>query len=177
MLSRPASSLSLPGVDQWLTALYSERSKSIVTSQVSDTAAQRVPLAQDYAHAGTPDLSLTFTNPNVISDPAFHPCIRCVLSALRYISHGHQLSTDCITSSLTRFSQSKVLSFVPPDGHFTLMEYHYLPSAASQNPKGTSTPVSGPVPTPITAAAQAQTQVQIPLTVKPNLRVHENGGM
>ncbi|KAI0069170.1 clathrin adaptor mu subunit [Artomyces pyxidatus] len=95
--------------------------------------------------SGTPDLLLTFTNAKVISEPSFHPCIR-----------------------LTRFSQSKVLSFVPPDGHFTLMEYRYSPAAAS----GT-TPVTG---APLTAVAQNQTQVQLPFLVKSAMQLNETGG-
>jgi AP-3 complex subunit mu len=50
--------------------------------------------------SGMPDLSLLFYNPRVLEDVAFHPCIR-----------------------YSRWDQSKVLSFVPPDGAFKLMEY------------------------------------------------------
>ncbi|KAI9456972.1 Mu homology domain-containing protein [Lactarius psammicola] len=57
--------------------------------------------------AGTPDLLLTLTNSLTISEPSFHPCVR-----------------------LNRFAQSKALSFVPPDGRFTLMEYRLDPSAS-----------------------------------------------
>lgn len=53
--------------------------------------------------SGMPDLSLLFYNPRVLEDVAFHPCIR-----------------------YSRWDQSKVLSFVPPDGAFKLMEYRYV---------------------------------------------------
>ncbi|KIM67756.1 hypothetical protein SCLCIDRAFT_1209880 [Scleroderma citrinum Foug A] len=53
--------------------------------------------------SGMPDLVLTFTNPNVISDCAFHPCVR-----------------------LQRWKRDKTLSFIPPDGKFVLAEYQYL---------------------------------------------------
>ena len=50
--------------------------------------------------SGMPDLTLLFYNPRVLEDVAFHPCIR-----------------------YSRWDQSKVISFVPPDGFFKLMEY------------------------------------------------------
>ncbi|KAI0052573.1 clathrin adaptor mu subunit [Auriscalpium vulgare] len=94
--------------------------------------------------SGTPDLLLTLTNAQAMSNPSFHPCIR-----------------------LNRFSQSKVLSFVPPDGHFTLMEYRYSPASAQAPP---------PTGTPLTAIAQNQSQVQVPFTLKAAMAVSEHGG-
>ncbi|KAF7984537.1 hypothetical protein HWV62_13719 [Athelia sp. TMB] len=58
--------------------------------------------------SGTPDLTLTFTNPQVIADPAFHPCVR-----------------------LQRWTLNKSLSFVPPDGHFVLADYRYAPPSVT----------------------------------------------
>jgi len=49
---------------------------------------------------GMPDLTLTFNNPTMLDDVSFHPCVR-----------------------YNRFEQQKVVSFVPPDGHFKLMNY------------------------------------------------------
>ncbi|KZP27919.1 clathrin adaptor mu subunit [Athelia psychrophila] len=57
--------------------------------------------------SGTPDLTLTFSNPGVIADAAFHPCVR-----------------------LQRWARDKSLSFVPPDGHFILSDYRYAPPSA-----------------------------------------------
>ncbi|KAH7916717.1 clathrin adaptor mu subunit [Hygrophoropsis aurantiaca] len=57
--------------------------------------------------SGTPDLQLTFTNPNVLTDCAFHPCVR-----------------------LQRWTRDKALSFVPPDGRFVLAEYQYTGQSA-----------------------------------------------
>ncbi|KAI0314205.1 clathrin adaptor mu subunit [Amylostereum chailletii] len=95
--------------------------------------------------SGTPDLLLTFTNPKVIHDPSFHPCVR-----------------------LNRFSQSKVLSFVPPDGRFTLMEYHFNPSQAL---------VTAPATTPTVAAvASNPTQIQVPFALKALMQTSEHGG-
>eukprot|EP00992_Anisonema_acinus_P011804 TRINITY_DN7688_c0_g1_i3.p3 TRINITY_DN7688_c0_g1~~TRINITY_DN7688_c0_g1_i3.p3 ORF type:complete len:252 (-),score=117.01 TRINITY_DN7688_c0_g1_i3:27-782(-) len=50
--------------------------------------------------SGLPDALLTFVNPQVMVDAAFHPCVR-----------------------FSRFEQDRSLSFVPPDGHFELATY------------------------------------------------------
>ncbi|XP_002127119.2 AP-3 complex subunit mu-1-like [Ciona intestinalis] len=50
---------------------------------------------------GMPDLTLSFVNPRMLDDVSFHPCIR-----------------------FKRWEAEKVLSFVPPDGNFTLCSYH-----------------------------------------------------
>ncbi|KAI0092541.1 clathrin adaptor mu subunit [Irpex rosettiformis] len=55
--------------------------------------------------SGTPDLLLSFTNSQVLTDCSFHPCVR-----------------------LPRWARDKHLSFIPPDGRFTLMEYRYTPA-------------------------------------------------
>ncbi|KAA1466028.1 clathrin adaptor mu subunit [Dentipellis sp. KUC8613] len=110
---------------------------TVVTSSVTGKIMANCKLS------GTPDLSLTFTNARVITDPAFHPCVR-----------------------LTRFSQSRTLSFVPPDGNFTLMEYRFSPSAQA------ILPATGA----LTAVAQNQSQVQPPFTLKAAMRVAEFGG-
>ncbi|KIM45929.1 hypothetical protein M413DRAFT_64288 [Hebeloma cylindrosporum] len=62
--------------------------------------------------SGTPDCLLTFTNPQVLADCAFHPCVR-----------------------LHRWARDRTFSFVPPDGKFILAEYRYTP-----NPPSLSTP-------------------------------------
>ncbi len=56
--------------------------------------------------SGIPDLLLTFKDPSVIDDCSLHPCVR-----------------------YTRYESEKILSFVPPDGNFTLMKYRVKPSA------------------------------------------------
>jgi len=50
--------------------------------------------------SGMPDLLLIFTEPELIDDCSFHPCVR-----------------------YNRFERDKVVSFVPPDGKFELMRY------------------------------------------------------
>jgi len=72
---------------------------------------------------GMPDLSLTFNNPHILDDVSFHPCVR-----------------------YNRFEQQKVVSFVPPDGQFKLMNYR----------------VKG--------------QLQLPIYVKPQLSWTNTGG-
>lgn len=50
--------------------------------------------------SGMPDLTLAFTNPHILDDVSFHPCVR-----------------------YNQFEQNKIVSFVPPDGSFKLMNY------------------------------------------------------
>ncbi|KAF8845613.1 clathrin adaptor mu subunit [Paxillus ammoniavirescens] len=64
---------------------------------------------------GMPELLLSLTNPNVMTECAFHPCVR-----------------------LQRWTREKVLSFVPPDGKFVLAEYQYN---APQGALGGNVPV------------------------------------
>jgi len=51
--------------------------------------------------SGMPDLTMSFVNPRLLDDVSFHPCVR-----------------------LKRWESEKLLSFIPPDGHFVLMSYH-----------------------------------------------------
>lgn len=50
--------------------------------------------------SGVPDLALTFANPSILNDVQFHPCVR-----------------------FRPWESQQILSFVPPDGHFKLMNY------------------------------------------------------
>ncbi|RHY27062.1 hypothetical protein DYB32_007077 [Aphanomyces invadans] len=50
--------------------------------------------------SGVPDLTMVFRDPSVIDDCSFHPCVR-----------------------YSRYEHERVISFVPPDGHFELMQY------------------------------------------------------
>nr|ODN87950.1 AP-3 complex subunit mu [Cryptococcus depauperatus CBS 7841] len=56
--------------------------------------------------SGNPDLLLNFGNPRVMSQCAFHPCIR-----------------------YNRWSKDSTLSFIPPDGKFRLAEYETEPGS------------------------------------------------
>ncbi|EKE42563.1 clathrin-adaptor medium chain, putative [Entamoeba nuttalli P19] len=50
--------------------------------------------------SGIPDVTLRFDNPQIMDDVSFHPCVR-----------------------IGKWEQQKVLSFIPPDGKFTLFNY------------------------------------------------------
>ena len=69
----------------------------IVSSEVSGAIVANSRLS------GVPDLALSFTDPGLIDDCSFHPCVR-----------------------YNRFERDKVVSFVPPDGPFELMKYRVL---------------------------------------------------
>ncbi|RRT39103.1 hypothetical protein B296_00057066 [Ensete ventricosum] len=49
---------------------------------------------------GLPDLTLSFSNPSILNDMRFHPCVR-----------------------FRPWESDQILSFVPPDGEFKLMSY------------------------------------------------------
>lgn len=75
-------------------AIVDAVSGSLVSSDVSGSI-------QCQSHlSGIPDLLLTFNDPSLIEDWAFHPCVR-----------------------YSRFEREQVVSFVPPDGNFQLMKY------------------------------------------------------
>ncbi|XP_067093142.1 AP-3 complex subunit mu-1 isoform X2 [Osmerus mordax] len=73
--------------------------------------------------SGMPDLTLSFMNPRLLDDVSFHPCVR-----------------------FKRWEAESVLSFIPPDGNFTLMTYH----------------------------VSAQNQVAIPVYVKQNINFFDS---
>ncbi|KAF8165113.1 Mu homology domain-containing protein [Crassisporium funariophilum] len=86
--------------------------------------------------SGTPDLLLTFTSPQILSDCAFHPCVR-----------------------LQRWTRDKTFSFVPPDGKFILAEYRYSPNNSASSVARLAAP-SAP------AASLGKDNVPIPFVVK-----------
>ncbi|KAM6495683.1 Mu homology domain containing protein [Amanita muscaria] len=98
--------------------------------------------------SGTPDCSMTFSNAQVMTDWAFHSCVR-----------------------LQRWNRDKVLSFIPPDGRFVLAEYRYLPPAAST---GASSDPSTNLA--FSSALVAKDLVPVPITLKPIIELEENGG-
>jgi len=61
--------------------------------------------------SGMPDLLLSFINPRVLDDVSFHPCVR-----------------------LQDWTNSHVLSFIPPDGAFELASYIIGPETQLQAP-------------------------------------------
>jgi AP-3 complex subunit mu len=89
------------------------------------------------------------------------PCLRSVRTCLPPVSRYRR----SLPHRPNRFAQSKALSFVSPNGRFTLMEYRFDPSA--------SKPGAAPA---LTAAAAAQLQVQVPFTVRATLSITDHGG-
>lgn len=70
--------------------------------------------------------------------------------------------------SLQRWKRDKSLSFVPPDGRFTLMDYRFAPSGSA-----TSTTAG----TGATITAARGDIVPLPLMLKATIEVNEFGGM
>jgi len=64
----------------------------------------RGTLACNCKLSGFPDLTLVFSDPGLIEDASFHPCVR-----------------------LGKYESDRCLSFVPPDGAFRLMQYRISP--------------------------------------------------
>lgn len=52
---------------------------------------------------GMPDLSLKFSNPSILDDVSLHPCVR-----------------------FSRYDREKIVSFIPPDGDFKLMDFRIV---------------------------------------------------
>jgi AP-3 complex subunit mu len=74
--------------------LMQNRSGKIVVAEVRGQIDSRCRLS------GIPDLLMTLSSSDSLQDCCFHPCVR-----------------------LNKWTNSKQLSFVPPDGRFVLMEY------------------------------------------------------
>jgi AP-3 complex subunit mu len=73
------------------------------------TSAARGTVVCQSRLSGTPDLTLLLVNPGaVIEDCSFHPCVR-----------------------YARWEREQCVSFVPPDGQFTLMQYRVAPERAT----------------------------------------------
>ena len=127
--------------------------------------------------SGMPDLSLTFANPRVLDDVSFHPCVR-----------------------LQSWTNSHLLSFIPPDGTFNLAKYILGPenqvshpshrplafpippawpwlcrSAASDRPSNAPSRDRHPPPPP-SAASHSVRQILVPLSVRPVITYTESGG-
>lgn len=83
--------------------------------------------------SGTPDCLLSLNRPSILTDCAFHPCVR-----------------------LQRWVRDKALSFVPPDGKFTLVEYR-LASASEPS-----------------AQLPARDVYPLPFTVKSSISIEES---
>ncbi|TFK74438.1 clathrin adaptor, mu subunit [Pluteus cervinus] len=104
--------------------------------------------------SGYPDCTLTFSNSHVLTDCVFHPCVR-----------------------LQKWNRDRILSFVPPDGRFTLMEYRYSPAAsASSSAAARLTATTPAVTTGATSSSLAITKdtVPVPIAAKISVEFEEN---
>lgn len=88
-------------INEEIDCLY-ESNGSLVSSDI------RGSIICNSHMSGMPDLTLHLTTPGVIEDCAFHPCVR-----------------------YARWEREQVVSFVPPDGAFTLMTYRVSPDRAA----------------------------------------------
>jgi len=91
-----------------------------------------------------------FTQPDSLSDPSFHPSGNSTFLCIQHTPVSR-------SGRLQRWKRDKALSFVPPDGKFTLMEYRHIPP--------TSKSLSAP-----------SAQVPVPFTPKPAVIIEEDGG-
>lgn len=111
---------------------------------------------------------MTFSNPRVMTDCGFHPCVRSVFN-IDGIAVCLLIKTSS-THSLQKWNHDKVLSFIPPDGRFTLGEYRFIPPAAAAT-------VAPDVSISSSALAAATKDiVPIPVALKPVIELEENGG-
>lgn len=79
---------------------------------------------------------------------------------------------------LQRWTRDKALSFVPPDGHFTLLDYRFSPSSSSaatrfsNNPLGTTSSVTSTA----VGTGTGKDNVAIPFMLKTIVDVGDFGG-
>ena len=93
----------------------------------------------------------SLTNAHTITEPSFHPCVRVVPVKLRKLRTFVDLET---VADL----RNRTLSFVPPNGLFTPMDYHFDPCF---DPSAARKP----------GAAPALPQVQVPFVLRSTLSV------
>ncbi|KAK4705274.1 hypothetical protein P7C70_g930, partial [Phenoliferia sp. Uapishka_3] len=103
-------------VTETLSVILSPTS-SVLSGSLTGTIACRSKLS------GMPDLVLSFGDPSVLDDMAAHPCVRSA-----------------------RWKKDKVISFVPPEGAFTLLTYlvpfpSSISAPSSKAPSNSSTPL------------------------------------
>jgi len=87
-----------------------------------------------------------------------------------YVQCKHRHLHRLVRQSLQRWARDRSLSFVPPDGRFTLAEYRYAPKNTSIRLVGPSTP-SMPVMNVV------KDIVPLPFTVKASVELEDHGGI
>eukprot|EP00029_Vermamoeba_vermiformis_P010328 TRINITY_DN5397_c0_g2_i1.p1 TRINITY_DN5397_c0_g2~~TRINITY_DN5397_c0_g2_i1.p1 ORF type:complete len:462 (-),score=163.81 TRINITY_DN5397_c0_g2_i1:92-1477(-) len=91
-----------------------------------------------------PDLTLRFTNPRLLDDVAFHPCVR-----------------------LARWLNEQIISFVPPDGAFTLMQFIARGTPGATNQSSASS---------MSSSGAFGSHFAFPLFIQPVITFNELGG-
>ncbi|KAK1230779.1 hypothetical protein PQX77_006128 [Marasmius sp. AFHP31] len=90
-----------------------------------------------------------------------HQPVDIVMSYSQLTLQNSRFSSLC-SVHLKHWSREKVLSFIPPDGRFTLLDYHY-----SNIPRGATTPA---------VIAAAKDHVPIPFLIKTSIDLDNTGG-
>jgi hypothetical protein len=158
----------------WLLCKYGARSNAPPRCRVSTQFPKKI---KKMPHFLQPRQLIFFLQVHQISSllSRIHPCSKIVVSILAYGSSDFDLllratanrslgpTSHHITSHtqrLQRWIRDKTLSFVPPDGNFTLMDYRVGSALGGGGGSATS---------------QAQPHV-IPFTMNKDIEISENGG-
>mmetsp|Transcript_18364 Transcript_18364/g.40135 ORF Transcript_18364/g.40135 Transcript_18364/m.40135 type:complete len:468 (-) Transcript_18364:207-1610(-) len=107
--------------------------------------------------SGMPDITLTFQNPQMLGDARLHPSVR-----------------------FARFASDRALSFVPPDGQFTLMQYKILDGDEDKHGKGKFNKggmIKGGKFIPANFASKGEAHhSRLPIYIKPQISLTEHNG-
>jgi AP-3 complex subunit mu len=118
-------------------------------------------------NAGMPDLLLTLSDPTSLEDTSFHPCVRCVWipdfsCPKQKRERGFaQTCANYYFYRLQKWANNCTISFVPPDGRFTLMRYRLGPPSSLSTPGG---------------LGKRGGAIAIPLSLKAKVTVGQAGG-
>lgn len=103
----------------------------------------------------------------------FSQTVRFTLVSGTYKQWNHRYCRELTQESLQRWTRDKTLSFVPPDGRFTLGEYRYAPNTSSSRlarPQNTLSPTTSGINVD-------KDIVPLPFTLKASVELEEHGGM
>jgi AP-3 complex subunit mu len=100
--------------------------------------------------------------------------VRFTLVCGAYIQWNRRRRWQLSQKSLQRWTRDKSLSFVPPDGRFTLAEYRYTPNTSAT--ARLTGPPTMPAPT-VPVANIVKDVVALPFTLKTSIELEDHGGM
>jgi Adaptor complexes medium subunit family len=123
-------------------------------------------LSDAIRNTGMPDLLLTLSDAASLEDTSFHPCVRCVwhdmCPSLGGAGGGGAVADYRERSSrLQKWASNRSISFVPPDGRFTLMRYRLGQPSSLSAPGG---------------LGRRGGAIAIPLSLKAKVTVGQAGG-